>query len=51
MPHTVFEVLCIMYVIEIKAFQNDEDIHARTASEIFGVPMERVTPAMRREAR
>jgi len=35
----------------IKAFQNDEDIHARTASEIFGVPMERVTPAMRREAK
>jgi DNA polymerase-1 len=35
----------------IKAFQNDEDIHARTASEIFGVPIERVTPAMRREAK
>ena len=35
----------------IKAFQNDEDIHARTASEIFGVPIERVTSAMRREAK
>jgi DNA polymerase-1 len=35
----------------IKAFRSDEDIHARTASEIFGVPMERVTPAMRREAK
>ena len=34
-----------------RAFQNDEDIHARTASEIFGVPMEKVTPAMRREAK
>jgi DNA polymerase-1 len=34
-----------------KAFQNDEDIHARTASEIFGVPIEKVTPPMRREAK
>jgi len=35
----------------IKAFQNDEDIHARTASEVFDVPMEKVTPPMRREAK
>jgi DNA polymerase-1 len=35
----------------IEAFQNDEDIHARTASEIFGVPIEKVTPPMRREAK
>jgi DNA polymerase-1 len=35
----------------IKAFQNDEDIHARTASEIFSVSMEKVTPSMRREAK
>jgi DNA polymerase-1 len=35
----------------LKAFQNDEDIHARTASEIFGVSMEKVTPPMRREAK
>ncbi len=35
----------------IQAFQNDEDIHARTASEIFSVPIEKVTPAMRREAK
>jgi DNA polymerase-1 len=35
----------------IKAFQNNEDIHARTASEIFSVPMEKVTPSMRREAK
>ena len=33
------------------AFHRDEDIHARTASEIFGVPMEKVTPSMRREAK
>jgi DNA polymerase-1 len=35
----------------ITAFQNNEDIHARTASEIFGVPMEKVTSSMRREAK
>ena len=35
----------------IRAFQNDEDIHARTASEIFSVRMEKVTPTMRREAK
>jgi DNA polymerase-1 len=35
----------------VEAFQRDEDIHARTASEIFGVPMEKVTPRMRREAK
>jgi DNA polymerase I len=35
----------------IKAFQNDEDIHARTASEVFEVPMEKVTSRMRREAK
>jgi len=35
----------------IQAFRNDEDIHARTASEIFSVPMEKVTPSMRREAK
>jgi DNA polymerase-1 len=35
----------------INAFRQDEDIHARTASEIFQVPIEKVTPPMRREAK
>jgi len=35
----------------MEAFKKDEDIHSRTASEIFGVPMEKVTPSMRREAK
>jgi DNA polymerase-1 len=35
----------------IEAFQNHEDIHARTAAEVFGVPMERVTAEMRRQAK
>jgi DNA polymerase-1 len=35
----------------IQAYQNDEDIHTRTASEVFGVPPELVTPQMRRDAK
>jgi DNA polymerase I len=35
----------------VQAFREDEDIHARTASGLFGVPMDKVTPAMRREAK
>lgn len=35
----------------IEAFKSDEDIHARTASEIFGVPIDKVTPNMRRDAK
>ena len=31
----------------IHAFQEDQDIHARTASEVYGVPLEDVTPEMR----
>lgn len=35
----------------IEAFLNDQDIHARTASLVFGVPMEKVTKDMRRKAK
>ncbi len=35
----------------IEAFRRGEDIHSRTASEIFGVPLEKVTPLMRRQAK
>jgi DNA polymerase-1 len=35
----------------IKAFREGEDIHARTASEIFGTPPDKITPQMRREAK
>ena len=31
----------------IHAFQEDQDIHARTASEVYGVPLNEVTPQMR----
>ena len=34
-----------------EAFHRDEDIHARTASNILGIPLEDVTPEMRRQAK
>lgn len=35
----------------IEAFKNGEDIHAITASQVFGVPLEEVTKQMRSEAK
>ncbi len=35
----------------ILTFQNNEDVHTRTASEIFGLPPEEITPEMRRKAK
>ncbi|MEQ2129839.1 DNA polymerase I [Caldanaerobacter subterraneus KAk] len=35
----------------IEAFMNNEDIHLRTASEVFKVPPQNVTPEMRRAAK
>ncbi|MBW1974232.1 MAG: DNA polymerase I [Deltaproteobacteria bacterium] len=35
----------------IEAFRRGEDIHSRTASEIFHVPLDKVTPDMRRFAK
>jgi DNA polymerase-1 len=35
----------------IDAFQQGEDIHARTASQVYGVALEAVTPEMRRVAK
>ena len=35
----------------VDAFRNGEDIHTRTASEVFGVPQILVTPEMRRSAK
>lgn len=35
----------------IQAFENDLDIHAATASKVYGVPIDQVTPEMRRKAK
>jgi len=35
----------------IEAFKRDQDIHKTTASEMFGVPMEQVTPELRSKAK
>ena len=35
----------------IKTFEREEDVHTRTASLVFNVPMEKVTPAQRGQAK
>lgn len=35
----------------MEAFKNGHDIHANTASKVFGVPLEEVEPGMRRKAK
>ncbi len=35
----------------VEAFERDEDIHASTASQVFGVPLSEVTSGMRRRAK
>jgi DNA polymerase-1 len=35
----------------IRTFQNNDDVHTRTASEIFGLAPEEITPEMRRKAK
>lgn len=35
----------------IQTFENDEDVHRRTASLIFGLPMDKVTPTQRNQAK
>jgi DNA polymerase-1 len=35
----------------VEAFRQDEDIHAATASQVFGVGIDEVTPEMRRRAK
>jgi DNA polymerase-1 len=37
--------------ILIESFENDEDIHRRTASEVFGLPPDDVTDELRRQAK
>jgi DNA polymerase-1 len=34
-----------------EAFRNGEDIHAATASKIFGIPLSEVSSDMRRKAK
>lgn len=35
----------------IDAFKRGQDIHARTAAEVFGIPLDEVTPELRRHAK
>ena len=35
----------------LESFLKNQDVHARTASEVFGVPLDQVTPELRRRAK
>lgn len=37
--------------VMLEGFRHDQDVHARTASEVFGVPLEEVTGQMRSRAK
>ncbi|MBQ9762884.1 MAG: DNA polymerase I [Phascolarctobacterium sp.] len=37
--------------VMLEGFKNDQDVHARTAAEVFGVPLEEVTAQMRSRAK
>ncbi|HEX7388995.1 MAG TPA: DNA polymerase I, partial [Acidiphilium sp.] len=53
--YSQIELRLLAHVADIPAlkqsFGNGEDIHARTASEVFGVPMEGMDPLTRRRAK
>ncbi len=53
--YSQIELRLLAHVADIpplrEAFVAGQDIHARTASEVFGVPMERMDPATRRRAK
>lgn len=53
--YSQIELRLVAHVADIKAlkdaFKNGEDIHAATASKMFGVPVEGMDPAIRRRAK
>lgn len=53
--YSQIELRLLAHIAEIdslrNAFQNDLDIHAMTASEMFGVPIEGMDPMIRRQAK
>jgi DNA polymerase-1 len=53
--YSQIELRLLAHVAEIPAlrdsFANGEDIHARTASEVFGIPMQGMDPMTRRRAK
>ena len=53
--YSQIELRLLAHVADIPAlresFRNGEDIHARTASEVFGIPMEGMDPMTRRRAK
>ncbi|KAA9010516.1 DNA polymerase I [Histidinibacterium aquaticum] len=55
LDYSQIELRILAHVADIEAlkaaFREGQDIHAATASEMFGVPMEEMTPEIRRQAK
>ncbi|WP_113911426.1 DNA polymerase I [Roseovarius dicentrarchi] len=55
LDYSQIELRILAHVADIEAlkqaFRDGQDIHAMTASEMFGVPMEDMTPEIRRQAK
>ena len=53
--YSQIELRLIAHVANVKklreSFQKNEDIHARTASEVLGIPLDQITPDLRRQAK
>ena len=51
LDYYAFSAHCSEDKILIQAFLDDEDIHTRTACEVFQVVPEMITPELRRQAK
>ncbi|MEP2532238.1 DNA polymerase I [Shimia sp.] len=55
LDYSQIELRILAHIAEIdalkEAFRDGQDIHAMTASEVFGVPMDEMTPEIRRRAK
>ena len=53
--YSQIELRLIAHVANVKKLRNsflkNEDIHARTASEVLGIPLKQITPDLRRQAK
>ena len=53
--YSQIELRILAHIAKIKnlinAFKKEQDIHSQTASEVFGIPIEKINPELRRQAK